>query len=325
MNRSTRTSTITCTVFRIGCSTARRAPRSPPRIPRRTPRTRFDVPALGTVEGLGGVSDDEWRSFDALEAKALGPAALQPAEAIEGAPRLRRGSAPRPVAAEPGAAAVGKDAARGERASAGALEVPGNVKLSDVAFGASPAGESATILMRNRGSLAQIGWNGYPPPSAGEPNPAWRTDDEFGTDEPESRRRHAGARARAGEHRPDRSRARTWNGPALRRGFGGAAPEVHFTAPGVGLPGSSIRMARASTVVSLPAPRHSPRSPCEHCASSTGLRSCSSWMARDRYRTRCAYSGRSIVWPETRIPGSARAGAKNPESAVLDFALEPSA
>jgi hypothetical protein len=146
----------------------------------------ISLPASGAASGLGGVPDDEWRSFDMLAAKALGPAVLQTPESLEilrvsetGAPLVLLVRSPEPLLWERTLLEVFGTS------DAGTHPIPGDLKLTDVTFGASPADESVTVLVRHRRSLAghRLEWRRLP--DSGNSDASWNVYYAFGATEPE--------------------------------------------------------------------------------------------------------------------------------------------
>ncbi len=144
------------------------------------------IPAAST-DGVGTVTDAEWRSFDALEAKAFGPAALAPPAGLEitrvsqaGAPTALFVRSPEPLLWERTLLEVSSTSD-----DVAGMDIPGDLKLTGVTFGAAPADESVTILVRARTSLAfhRLEWR--PLPDTSNPDPAWNLYFEFDESDPE--------------------------------------------------------------------------------------------------------------------------------------------
>lgn len=133
---------------------------------------------------LGAVPDAERRAFDVVETKSLGSAALAPAESLEilrvsepGAPVALMVRSPEPVLWE---------RVQLEISSAGdatPFDLPGDLKLSDVAFGAGFDGQVATILVRSSSNLSQHRLQWRPLPTSTDPDPAWTDYFTFGVGE----------------------------------------------------------------------------------------------------------------------------------------------
>jgi len=190
-----------------------------------------DVPGSGS--GLGAVSDAERRAFDALEAKALGPAALRAPENLEvllvSAPNNTLAllvRSPEPLLWERTALevlATSDDTPLGD---------PGSVKLSGVSFGNVAADESVTILVREGVSLARHRLEWRELSDAGSPNPPWTPYFTFGSDEEEL---DDGIQVRVSALSPSNAPPRE---PGTAQRFAAADPtaeEVHFDANGAEL------------------------------------------------------------------------------------------
>jgi len=189
------------------------------------------VPATGG-DGLGEILDGEWRAFDALETKAFGQAALATPEGIEitrvsqtGAPTALMVRSPEPFLWERTLLEVSSTSD-----DVAAMDIPGDLKLTDVTFGADAAGESVTILVREKTSLASHRLEWRPLPDAGNPDPEWNTYFEFDAGEAElADGRQVRVFACAVEEGPPRE-----PGTILR--FLVTEPDtgvVHFNVPGV--------------------------------------------------------------------------------------------
>lgn len=135
---------------------------------------------------LPTVLDDEQRSFERLEAKTLGGGALRPPERLE----ILRASHHPDVAAflirSPEPILWERTALVPSAASAAiALQVPGDVKLTGIAFSTDPKSESVSILVRQTSNFSgvTVEWRPLPDPTA-DPDPAWTEYFAFGAEAP---------------------------------------------------------------------------------------------------------------------------------------------
>jgi hypothetical protein len=200
------------------------------------------VPAAGNAP-LGRIHDAEWRAFDALEAKAMGVAALRAPENFEilrvsaaGAPLALMIRSPEPLLWDRISLEVaGTDAESG-------LELPERIKLSEVTFAGVDAIESVTVLVREKSNLSRHRLEWRPLPSVGDPEPAWGTYLSFSESEL-TFEDGTQVRVLALDTLPERE-------PGTVQRLVDAA--VHFTAPGVelrlvGPDGSVVHARRFST------------------------------------------------------------------------------
>jgi hypothetical protein len=194
----------------------------------------ISVPGLEgatNTDGLGDVGDSERRAYDALEAQALGHAALQAPEEVEilrvsaaGAPVALLVRSPEPLLWERTVVEVG---VTGQTA---VLPIPGPFKLSDITFGTVAADESVTLLARAGGTLARhrIEWRTLP--DTADPEPSWGVYFEFPADDPSlADGMQVKVLAASSSGAPPRQ-------PGSTQRFVAANPTeeaVHFTAPGV--------------------------------------------------------------------------------------------
>jgi hypothetical protein len=144
------------------------------------------VPDTTGSAGLGPVDDLEHRAFETLEQKVLGTdGRLRTPGRIE---ILRASVDPQLTAL----LVRSPEPLQWERtllvpkatSQALALGIPGDLKLSAVAFGATPADESVTLLVRASQRLSghRIEWRPVPD---GDPDPAWSLYYEFGPELPQ--------------------------------------------------------------------------------------------------------------------------------------------
>jgi hypothetical protein len=183
------------------------------------------VPAAGNAP-LGQVLDPEWRAFDALEAKALGVAALRTPENLEisrvsaaGAPLALMIRSPEPLLWDRVSLQVS------ETDTDSALTLAESIKISHVTFAASDGFESVTVLIREKSNLSRHRLEWRPLPTGADPNPTWATYLSFAENESDFE---------------DGTQVRVLALPELPEREPGTVQRlvqalVHFTAPGVEL------------------------------------------------------------------------------------------
>jgi hypothetical protein len=281
------------------------------------------VPAA-SGDGLGEVTDAEWRAFDALEAKAFGQAALTPAQAIE----VTRVSSPADASTvlmlrSPEPLLWERTLLEVSRAEGNAtLVMAGSLKLTDVAFGATPAGESVTILVREKSSLAgyRLEWRHWP--DAADPEPEWASYFDFAADEPELA---DGVQVRvlavAATEAPQREPGTTQRFVAASS----ADAAVHFGAPGVELRlsapgGEEIAHQRhfPSNAAFVPFPMRALRK-LDGTALILFVAPDSAGAAPAALRLRWTFN-RAVADEDLRFR---QGGSETPEVACLDFLLTP--